>query len=138
MRYSHGPDDDAHRPSSGTNVRGSIVENQSVRRTAPKRLRSTTTKGVVIAVIIGQLVSVAVILVAQTAHIGGDGRLALNVAAIVNSSALLVWLVVHLLRRDARSAHRRTHCPNCNYDTRGLPEPKCPECGLILLGHEKA
>ena len=56
----------------------------------------------------------------------------------------LTWLLavaafVYSLRwfPERRSARRRElldrHlCPRCGYSTRGLPEPKCPECGETL------
>ncbi len=30
------------------------------------------------------------------------------------------------------------HCPKCDYDLRGLPELRCPECGTVLSPHEVA
>lgn len=30
------------------------------------------------------------------------------------------------------------HCPNCDYDVRGLTEPRCPECGKTFSTREVA
>jgi predicted amidophosphoribosyltransferase len=31
---------------------------------------------------------------------------------------------------------RRGHCPRCGYLLRGLPEPRCPECGRPFTAQE--
>jgi len=48
---------------------------------------------------------------------------------------LLISYPFRLLKFHASYNERRTrailsnHCPNCGYDTRNLPQPRCPECG---------
>lgn len=45
---------------------------------------------------------------------------------------IVAWVPIALvLDRRARAGLRRqhNHCNVCDYDLRGLPEPRCPECG---------
>jgi hypothetical protein len=39
------------------------------------------------------------------------------------------YLAIREVRRVSLQRKRRGHCKNCGYDLRGLPEPRCPECG---------
>lgn len=43
-----------------------------------------------------------------------------------------IWAVIVFGLAVARRATRRKRgrCPSCGYDIRGLPEPRCPECGM--------
>jgi len=42
--------------------------------------------------------------------------------------ASLLLLILQPRRRPVLAGH----CPGCGYDLRGLPEPRCPECGRVL------
>jgi hypothetical protein len=45
---------------------------------------------------------------------------------LVGVSALMLWRY----RREGRTLRRlEGRCGRCGYDLRGLPEPRCPECG---------
>ncbi len=35
-------------------------------------------------------------------------------------------------------SERALHCPRCGYDLRGLPQPRCPECGLAFAADDWA
>jgi len=39
----------------------------------------------------------------------------------------MAWLHARRMRTKIRRLEGR--CEKCNYDLRGLPEPRCPECG---------
>ena len=39
------------------------------------------------------------------------------------------YLAVREVRRVRSERRRIGHCRQCGYDLRGLPEPRCPECG---------
>jgi membrane associated rhomboid family serine protease len=59
-----------------------------------------------------------------------------SVSAWAFLPALVVGVVYAIVRAraefDRQRRHIRTragHCENCDYDLRGLPEPRCPECG---------
>jgi len=65
--------------------------------------------------------------------------LAANILWIILTSAL-AWLVLEPIRLAIRRRimeNRRIHavradrCPNCGYDTRLLPQRRCPECGEV-------
>lgn len=46
--------------------------------------------------------------------------------------SLVWWLIVLFVRRRKRRRRRalsRGLCPLCNYEIRGLAQPRCPECG---------
>ena len=43
---------------------------------------------------------------------------------------LAVCIYAVLLRRfNAKAYERETRCRRCSYNLRGIPEPRCPECG---------
>lgn len=71
----------------------------------------------------------------QLQHIRMRGYLH-NIIALI-AIVLLPYAVVQVIRTSARSrrwkqlAYDRT-CPNCNYDIRNLPGPRCPECGTLF------
>lgn len=69
----------------------------------------------------------------------------MKLAALLLAGWMLGWLFLRLLRRDVESlrgqlgsgprgwSHRVVdRCPNCGYDTAGLSDGRCPECGLKL------
>ena len=43
--------------------------------------------------------------------------------------AALIYPIAVLVRRLVARRRRPGHCVKCGYDLRGLPEPRCPECG---------
>jgi len=48
---------------------------------------------------------------------------------------LAIWAVSNSTRRELRkrlAADGMLICVNCGYDTRELPEPRCPECGASI------
>ncbi len=65
----------------------------------------------------------------------------IRAVVVVLCLLLVATIVFRAVRRDvlARRAQaapdsspRSERCPRCSYDTRGLPQPKCPECGCEL------
>ncbi len=55
---------------------------------------------------------------------------------ITADSAPSVWVADDAIAERARQVIQTehgppnpTHCENCGYDLRALPEPRCPECG---------
>lgn len=42
-----------------------------------------------------------------------------------------LWMSAGIAWRFARPAAKRTGCPACGYDLRGLPAGRCPECGRV-------
>jgi hypothetical protein len=53
-------------------------------------------------------------------------------SALALMSLLVMLLLTPRCVRKWRSANRRRlgHCLGCGYNLKGLPEPRCPECGL--------
>jgi hypothetical protein len=58
--------------------------------------------------------------------------------------AVIVWLIpcvllcaVAFVRNRYRPVRPEGHCVVCGYDLRGLPEPRCPECGTPFDVGEK-
>jgi O-antigen/teichoic acid export membrane protein len=52
--------------------------------------------------------------------------------AIVAILMLLIGLLALARRAGKTKAATDDLCPTCGYDVRGLPEPRCPECGARL------
>jgi len=57
------------------------------------------------------------------------------IAVLALAGARILYLINHrILHDDAywKTRHlRNSVCPYCRYDIRGLPEPRCPECGAV-------
>ena len=67
--------------------------------------------------------------------LGFVDELSLNV--IVTMGVLAQWGLIGfgidwLIERHRRLRIDPTRCPRCGYDIRGLPEPRCPECGGVI------
>jgi len=67
-------------------------------------------------------------------NITPDGKLTITgfvaIALIVAFSLQLLHSFLFIQRRKrGRRRLRRDCCPKCGYPLRGLPEPRCPECG---------
>lgn len=96
----------------------------------------------------GLMVAIGAVLIADRMASAWPNALVvgLKVAGLLLATAMVGWLFYRLLSRDVQSlqgqlasgprgwSHRVIdRCPHCGYDTRTLEEPRCPECGLVLL-----
>ncbi len=61
------------------------------------------------------------------------GRRALLCVNSVSTAAIGIWglVLIWRLRRSVHDTYVRDRCASCGYPTRGLPEPRCPECGRL-------
>ena len=83
---------------------------------------------------IAQCVMIAVYLYAYQLRGETTVELAMLVASVGAPIAFLAfwkeWKLNAFVREEQRTPS--PDCPSCGYNTRGLPERRCPECGNVL------